>query len=386
LRFAETVRRNKELTAANDSLKRANQQLEKGRHHLEEKTARLQDQIASVEEELRAKREELEATTRSLRQTEQTLHQVQQALHTLETTLNATEGKLTQTQSKLKDTQAKLAATEKELERTQTSAVNVGKEFVNLSKQLVELEKQRDALEAKRQKLYEEIQEIIEWKNVGMKVVRGKITIGANEVIASRTLPAGLTPEAARRELEQLLQEANRVAEEHGAKASEEQPRPLILATREVIVGGVRELIHEDQILRNTAEDIARRQKSFVVDAVAWRNYVEGEPVQAQLVLYPNQMVFSQGDQIFAKEVRGLQSKAGLFHDITRLLEEAQLVAAQQGVVPRKKYAYEEGTNEKIFDLLERLESQRGRAQVRVIAAKNLWTADQLSVRFEVSQ
>ena len=400
LRFGETVRRNKELTAANDGLKRVNQQLEKGRHELEEKTGRLQAQVTSIEEELHAKRKELGETTQTLKQTEQTLNQVEQALNTVETALNTTEDKLTQTQSKLKETnahlketQAKLAVTKKELERTQMSAVNVGKDYVNLDKkfvelkkQVVELEKQRDTLTAEVKKLTEEVQQLSEWKTVGMKVVRGKVTIGVDEVLASRTIPEGLTPEAVRKELEQLLKEANRVAEEHGAKASEGQPRPLILATREVIAGGVQEFIHEDQILDNTADDIVKRKKSFVVDVIAWRNYIEGEPVKAQLVLYPNQMVYSKGDNIFSKEVRCSQSKAGLFHDVNALLEEAQLVAAQQGVMPRKKYAYEEGTNEKIFDLLDRLESQRGRAKVSVVAARNLWTADQLSVRLEIGQ
>ncbi len=386
LRFSETVRRNRELSSVNSRLKAANQQLNDKRHRLEQDNYRLEAQNESVRKDLRQ-------TTQTLKQTQQTLTQTEQALNTTETMLNNVEAKLTQvqaqlaeTQAKLRATQTKLAATKRELERTQMSAVNTAKDYVNLGKQRVELEKQRDTLIAEVKKLTEEVQQLSEWKTVGIKVVRGKITIGVNEVLASRTIPEGLTPEAVRKELEQLLKEANRVAEEHGAKASEEQPRPLILATREIIGGGVQEFIHEDQILDNTANDIVRRNKSFVVDVVAWRNYLEGEPVKAQLVLYPNQMVYSKGDNILSREVRGSKNKAELFHDINALLEEAQLVAAQKGVMPRKKYAYEEGTNEKVFDLLERLASQRGRAQVRVIAAKNLWTADQLSVRLEISQ
>jgi uncharacterized protein (DUF3084 family) len=393
LRFAETVRRNRELTAANDGLKRANQQLEKSRHELEEKTSRLQTQVKSIEEELLAKRKELNETTQTLKQTEQMLKTVEKEYNEIRRKYTAVQSNLKEIQAKLQDARTKLVAMNKELARTRTSAENIGKDYVNLGKkfvelekQVVDLEKQRDMLIAEIKKLTEEVQQLSEWRTYGMKVVRGRVTIGVNDVIASRTIPEGLTPEAVRKELEQLLKETSRVAEEHGAKASEEQPRPLILATREIIAGDVRGFIHEDQILDNTADDIVKRKKSFVVDVIAWRNYVEGEPVQAQLALYPNQMVYSKGDNILSKEVRGSQSKAGLFHDINELLEEAQLVAAQQGVMPRKKYAYEEGTNEKIFDLLERLASQRGRAQVRVIAAKNLWTADQLSVRFEVSQ
>ncbi|MCS6862248.1 MAG: DUF3084 domain-containing protein [Abditibacteriales bacterium] len=386
LRFDETVRRNKALTAANDELRKANQRLEESRRALAEKARGLQAQVTSVERELRHRVHRLRETARMLQQTGQ-------MLKTVEREYNAVRRKYTEAQVRLKDIQAQLqdahqtlATTRLELERTQASAMNVGKEFVALGKQVVELEKQRDALEAQRQKLYAEVQEIVEWKTVGLKVVRGKVTIGANEVIASRSIPEGLSAAAVRQELEELLREANRVAEEHGARASATQPRPLILATREFIVGDVRGVIDEDRILDRTAEDIAQRQRSFVVDVVALRNYVEGEPVQAQLVLYPNQMVFREGDPVLSKEVHCAQSKAGLFHDITALLEEARQVAAQQGVLPRKKYAYAEGTNEKVFVLLERLAAQRGHAKVSVIADKNLWTADQLSVRLEISQ
>jgi uncharacterized protein (DUF3084 family) len=390
LTFHSLRQTNQQLTSTNRSLTASSQKLRQDKQGLEREKNRLTDEVkfihrqlqeieprlAQAQAELTQKRKELGQKLEELREKKQALHQVQQALQTVETALNITEAKLTETKKQVVE-QTKLK------EAREVQAYKVGQ-------QNLELERQHDKLLAEKQKLTEEVQRLEqrlnEWKVVVDKLMRERVIIGANEVMASRTMRDAADAADVRKELEQLLTEANRAAKERGAEASEDQRRPLMLATKVIFSGDQRVYVHEDQIINNAVEEIVSSRKSLVVDVAAERNFVAGEPVLARLAFHPNQMVFQQGAYIFSKEVDCSQHKAGLFHEILNLLEEVKQVADRQGVRPRQELTYEDGTNEKIFDLLDRLDAFHGRAQVSVVAAKNLWTADQLSVRFEVNQ
>jgi len=127
-----------------------------------------------------------------------------------------------------------------------------------------------------------------------------------------------------------------------------------------------------------------------VLLVVSVGNAVEGEPTLVDFRPFYDRLIYSAGQEVATTTIDGGTSRGQIFGKLVVFLRnEVRSKAVGEGVIPTYD---EEGqpsvgqmAGDQLFDIVDRVKALGKNARVTAIAAKEIWSADSLDLKFEVT-
>jgi uncharacterized protein (DUF3084 family) len=135
------------------------------------------------------------------------------------------------------------------------------------------------------------------------------------------------------------------------------------------------------------ARDIAERGQTMVVRMIAGENTVRGLPVQATILVFPNVVVFHEGQTLASTDVDGRSSRAEIEGALVDLATSSATAAQRDGVISPPFALTTSPVDVRIdpavvLATVDRIKSTQGRTAVRAVALVDTYTIGPLLVTF----
>ncbi len=219
---------------------------------------------------------------------------------------------------------------------------------------------------------------------------QGKFSLRAGAELARRTLDPHLTPDAVRRRLNELLDEASAEAISHGAVRGDNNRAVRIVSKRALTLTGAQDA-DESASLNFLADQLAASDTQVVVVVNAINNSVEGEQVLVELTPFVVQRIFAKDDMVAQCVVDAHQPSDRIFDAIVQFLnKEVRAAALKAGTIPQT----DPETGERrigsmltsdLIKLAERIRRMGGQVILTAVAADQTTSADPLRLSFKLS-
>jgi len=137
----------------------------------------------------------------------------------------------------------------------------------------------------------------------------------------------------------------------------------------------------------SVSRDIAERAQPMVVRLIAAENTVRGLPLQASLLVFPNELVFRQGATIASARLDGRASRARIEDGLLGLASAAAGQARQRGVIS-PPFALTSAPPDVRIDpavflqVLDRVEASRKIVEVQAVALADAYTVGPVALTF----
>lgn len=202
--------------------------------------------------------------------------------------------------------------------------------------------------------------------------LEGRLRLGAfvylkDEIVAATVIRGG-DRDAAEQALLALLEEADGAALQRGARIAGKE-RAIELAGEEHFFEAV--------------DVLASDARPWVVRAVARQNTVLGEPLLVYLHLFPETLIYREGEVIAERVLQG--GRRDQESQILGLLDEVNRNAIAKGMLTSPQGDVGRLGGEEFVEALLQLRRINGSARISVVAAKDTWnTQSPLEIRLEV--
>jgi uncharacterized protein (DUF3084 family) len=138
----------------------------------------------------------------------------------------------------------------------------------------------------------------------------------------------------------------------------------------------------------DVAQDIIERHQAMVVRMIATQNSVRGEPLQATVIDFPNNLVFHAGETIAAKRLDGRGPRSKIESALLELSSQVAAVAKQRGVVS-PPFALSTGPPDIRLDpgvliqTVDRTAAAHAAVDVRAVALADTYTIGPIALTFQ---
>jgi len=316
---------------------------------LDEAQKRLSEvnrQLASANDELANREKELKNAERILANSERALQVAQREVETHQQQLTL----LTTDLSRLQDTKKELTT------------------------KVAELRDERDKLQGERDKLVSAVQGYV-----------GKdLVVERGEILCSEVVERGKPVSETERKLQGILDRARKVAEDKGARGQEGRPALSIPSRFVQLPDGRRIYFYQEHMVEHDAQEISQSSEDVVVEVVSLVNSVEGEPIDVDLRLFPNAVVFPQGTILLAKNLEGGAPSGQLFSDLLEMLEKVRGIARSKGMRGGPENRYGEIAYEELFSVLELVRRTKTPVVLEVIVGEDARVAGPMKIEMKV--
>lgn len=135
------------------------------------------------------------------------------------------------------------------------------------------------------------------------------------------------------------------------------------------------------------AQDIAERHEPMVVRMIAVQNTVRGLPVQATVIVFPNVLVFQEGQTIATRRIDGQQSRTQVEAALLDLGTAVAIAAKRKGIISPPFAPISSPPDVRIdpaifLQTLDRVTAARGVVDVRAVALVGAYTIGPVQVTF----
>lgn len=135
------------------------------------------------------------------------------------------------------------------------------------------------------------------------------------------------------------------------------------------------------------ARDVAERGQPMVVRMIASENTVRGLPVRASVIVFPNVLVFKEGQTLAARRIDGRRSRAQVESGLLDLGAQAAAAARRQGIISPPFAPASSPPDVRIdpaifLETLDRIKAARAPLEVRAVALVDTYTTGPVLVTF----
>jgi uncharacterized protein (DUF3084 family) len=387
LKQAQTARDN--YQTAHDNYQDALTELKKKQEQLQgarsaERIARANERQARSGE--KSARSRAEKAGRDLQKKQGELGTVNQKLKLAQVDLKKLQGDLREAQGRVREAQSNLKQVERRLVEAQERYVREAdlslKEERKLIEQISQHTQEIKLLQSQKEALDNDINQLKLLQIQLAQPSRGDIDVPEGAVYADRLIVQRLRAAQIAPQLRAML------AEGHEQVSKDNSRRTIKL----LLIRPSAELPQElpqEVIINYLAEFLEVSRIPVSVRLSALRNHAKAETeIQCAFIVFPARLAFGRDEVIASKVIDGGQSDAKIFNQLLHgLLNVGESEAIKRAVVPILRGSaklYADGTNERLFEALRRIQAIGKPVEVRLLADDNLTTIDQLRVRFEI--
>ncbi len=387
------------LDAESSRLKQDVGSLTKTRNDLQAKVGRLekqyqkaQEQLVAAESELVAAQQELVTAQNELAATQEQLASAESEVAALEATNQELEAKEAKLKADIDGLKQQIPTLQRQVAKLRDEVAGTKEQLAESKQEMAEVRRELDfrlaQLKLRQQDLddLEQQYELYRKRQVG--IAESPVIYGAGDVLLRAIVSTDQTEEQLANTLFEMLPFASLAAERKGAVRGENGRATLLVVplppditdhdpTETEIV-----LYLADLMKKRTAVD------NFVVSVAAFRRFVVGEHGQLHVAMWavPNVRIFVQ-DEVIAETVIEADSKpADIFTNIWYLLRyKVRQRAQQEGLLANPETGqYGAIDAGELFKLIEEIQEYDCDVKVQVMPIEDIYTADQLKIRFAV--
>jgi uncharacterized protein (DUF3084 family) len=291
---------------------------------------------------------------------------------------------------------------QQELEATKKEANRLAAEIASNQMQLTRLQ---DDLDTRRQEIQglerqrEDLEQSLRDRQQRTLIIRTEpVVFSTGQEIARRVIYKPERADEVQKEIEKLLDAADARARSRGAqplKADGETPGAekgeqlskraiLLFPVGAISSSGTQQQAEEEAMIQSVlAKRIAAEGGSVVLRVLTAANSVEGEPVQVNLEVSPNLLIYKRGDLIASRRVDGRLPEDKVLESLIDLLQtEVRSSAVTAGLLPPPSGSVGEINWGQLLDAVHEIRKRQRPVEVRVVALTDAFSADLLLVRF----
>lgn len=311
----------------------------------------VQRQIVSLTAELQKNRSDLEAAQFKLFLSQQEIEEKQKALAEIEIKLKESIKNLRQAQTQL--TQMRDHAKDLEAQRK------------NLEKELLSLKAERESLAESVAQLQETASRLKE----GLQQIRGgRIIVFSGELLAQVVVPERTSVENAEKALRLLIERASELVAFRSG-----------LSRENVIV------IPSEASREEALKEISDAKERKVLRLTASANAVQGEPITADIHVFPSVLIFKQGEELAEKKISGPMTQDEAERFLFTLLHEVNIRAVNSGVLPDPlRGTVGNLTATEFYETLDQISKGTGEREVVVVALKDIFSEGPVRIKIEI--
>ncbi len=367
------------------SLKDLNQkqeQLQRARNA--ERMARANERQARSGE--KAARNRAEKAGRDLQKKQGELGTVNQKLKLAQVDLKNLQGDLQEAQGRVREAQGNLKHVQGRLADANKRYADDTKELLDETRSLLAQIGQRTQeiklLQSQKEALDSDINQLKLLQIQLAQPSRGDIDVPEGAVYADRLIVPRLRAAQIAPQLRAMLAEGR----EEVAKENSRRTIKLLLIRPSAELP---QELPQEVIINSLAQFLEASRIPVSVRLSALRNHARAETeIQCAFIVFQARLAFARDEVIARKVIDGAQSDAKIFNQLLHgLLNVGESEAIKRAVVPILRGSaklYADGTNERLFEALRRVQAMGKPVEVRLLADDDLTTIDQLRVRFEI--
>jgi uncharacterized protein (DUF3084 family) len=381
-----------------------------------ESSRRLEGRVADLDQKLRRNREDLKARQQSLRLAQRDLSLVRQKVAQavkLRDEATAIRNAAVEQSNEVKEQNLALlqknADLEKNVKRLGTEIAQLERDTANLTEarekaqeqlklaqdQLVDLQAQLQTTERNLNSTQATLNQVATeyrlaqsfYSKIGATFTKSRemplIFRGGQEVVRV-PLSRNLGLEQAKAALESFLRSARARAAERGAEGID---RYAVADIFDHVDKQTNATIPSSEIKARIAQQVAEAKEDVVLVAYSTYNAFKGEPVSLEVGVFPNPMVYRQGQVLAESAIDGKRDQAEIFSKVSEFLgTKVNERAKQDRMLPRAGTDEEFGsiTAKEILDLVGRVRAADRRVTLRAMVDSDTRAADPLKLRFGI--
>ncbi len=356
----------------------------------------------------------LEAARAEISAAERRERQIKARVESLRENERVLSASVTDLRRELKASEENLVSSRREATRLYNETEGLKQNSVDLTQQIQGLEAERNALiaradqarreaqsaEAEVQRLFDTMLDLrgtidtlegtLAGAAEGIEAVRtSSVIYRKDEELSRLAIPAGLTREQAREKVDEVTKIADIAAKERGVRPDEDgKAAALGDRMRRLPDGSVMMITVEDQ---KTAfvNEIAGNNQELVLIVTSFYNYFSRDDmfVPLNLNIYPNHLVFSEGERVAETVIDGSMDEEEILNAIILFLRtKVRSSAEDSGMIPvqGQDVSIGEITYSQMIDLVRRIKQRAGPAKVVAEASRATKSSESLLLRFKV--
>ncbi|RYG35182.1 DUF3084 domain-containing protein [bacterium] len=217
-----------------------------------------------------------------------------------------------------------------------------------------------------------------------IKSRKERITYQLGEEVARTVVPANASPEEAKKALDELIRSSRSVAMDRGAKKVGDYDAADIVAHYDAQLN--RSITPED-IRQSLVRQLAGKSEPQVIVGSSSLNAFAGEPVSLEVSIFPNPLVYRQGQVVAEAKVDGKKELDDIFRQVQgQLADRLNERVRKDQMIPKAGLGSGYGTlePEEIFDIVNRVRKADRKVTLRAIAEVDTRAGDPLRLRFGI--
>jgi uncharacterized protein (DUF3084 family) len=363
-------------------LKKKQEQLQGARSA--ERIARANERQARSGE--KSARNRAEKARRDLQKKQGELGTVNKELKFAQVDLKNLQGDLQKAQDRVREAQDNLRKVRGQLTQDRATYLREAEDFIKetgkLRAQIDERTQEIKLLQSQKEALDSDINQLKLLQIQLAQPSRGDIDVPEGAVYADRLIVPRLRAAEIAPQLRAMLAEGR---EEVSKENSRRTIKLLLIRPRAELP----QELPQEVIINSLAQFLEASRIPVSVRLSALRNHAKAETeIQCAFIVFQARLAFARDEVIARNVIDGGQSDAKIFNQLLHgLLNVGESEAIKRAVVPILRGSaklYADGTNERLFEALRRVQAMGKPVEVRLLADDDLTTIDQLRVRFEI--
>jgi len=345
-------------------------------------------ELAAKQKELVHNRTLLVAARESLRQTQLIRKSAVDQFNSVNTqNLNLTDAnaKLQENIAKLEVDGKRLTAEKESLEgQRQKAEDDYEQAQMRLDQAQGRLAKVRDDLEKTQYALDTSNEVVSKVSSTFTKSRQEPLTYRRGEEVARMAIDAGMSEKQAEAALAQFLRTAKSLAAERGATGSEKFQAADIMDHPDVAMDRV---LTSSDIRESLVRQMQDAKEDMVLVGYSTYNAFAGEPVSLEVAIYPNPLIYRQGQVLAESRIDGNRDQSVIFTQVSEFLgTKVNERARQDKMLPRSGADVQFGSlsPQEIIDLVQRVRAADRRVSLRAVVDSDTRAADLLHLRFAI--
>ena len=343
-----------------------------GMEELKAELLSLTTEVTSKTTELEASRAALDtknaeyaAINAKVKQTSEKLAKIMAELTEVTAERDRTIAALTTLQADYALAQSDLLSYQADIQSLQATKGELDKRVAGLNSQIGELNTAKTALQTDVDRL----NELTSSLKKGLQIVReGTVVFRAGEMLSTSIVHGGQLPEDTVKELGGVIYTTN----QH------------ILDKLNVTDKKLEILWISNSEFGQAAKLIAETNQEVIVRISTVGNTVYGEPVIGRIELFPNYLVYSQGDTIYSEPVNIIADDSAE-ETVIDFLQKVNTAAVTKGILPDPiQGTVGSMSGSQLFDIVSRVKRQSGKVELTAVAKSDTYTVGPLQIEIRI--
>jgi hypothetical protein len=354
----------------------------------------LAQQKTDLEAQIAAKQDQVNRNTALIASAEGRVKEATRRLASVQKDLAATQAERTAAQKQLADSKTQLASVQASLKQIATELATTSN---RLKQTRVTLRAQQEQLKNGYRVLSRMYQAGEQANAAVARTLQGEVAARKGDELGRIVVPRGVSLTQAREALRRLLNDAGRLVQQR-AKSSKYEGNPFVAVRPKMVYQAVNGRPKQVWLSGQKSMDLAAAGLAganvppggTVVRVVAKANAMGGDTVPVDFELFENHVIFDRNQVIGSLEIKASDGKPAVMNALTGALKDVRAKALESGLIPAADGSVGSLPAYQLPDVFSEIMRARREGQqliaVRVMAAKETWTSDELELKFEVQR